>query len=380
MNSLKGIRKNVLVFGFVSLLNDISAHIAMPLLPIYLTTVLGADKSIIGLIEGIAESTSSLLKAASGWVSDKTHKRKRFVSAGYITGAVARFLLAFTTMWQHVLALRFFDRVGKGLRTAPRDAIIASSSQEKTRGKSFGFHRAMDTLGAVLGPGIAFLLFPLLGYNNLFMLAAIPAFLGVLLVILFVKEKTTIQEIKTKLRKKPLSPKFKKLLLITAFFYLGNFSYAFFVLRAGDFGYAIESVILLYLAYNITSALFAIPAGTLSDRFGRKPLLALSYIIFSLTCLGFAFAGRAWFVLPLFVMYGLFDAIIEPVQRAFVSDLAEEEHRATALGAHHTVIGMVALPSSLIVGVLWQSFGATAAFSFGAILSVIAAVLLLILL
>ena len=381
---LSGITRNVIVLGIASLLSDASREMIFPLLPLLLVNGLAAEKSIVGLIEGIAESTASILKVFSGWFSDKIGKRKPIIFSGYGISTFAKPFLALATSWFHVLAVRFADRVGKGIRTSPRDAMIADSTDEKVRGKAFGFHRSMDTLGAMIGPSIAFLLFPLFGYRNIFLLATIPGVIAVFLILAFVKErerpirKNNPQPIKFSF--KSLSKEFKIFVILAALFALGNFSYAFIILRAQDVGITPELIPLLYLLFNTVYALFSIPAGILSDKIGRKPVIALGYTTFGMMCLGFAVATSSISAIVMFALYGIFNAITDTVQRAFVSDLTIAELRATALGTFHAAVGMAALPASIVAGVLWQYFGATATFLYGAALAFLSTILLIILL
>ncbi|MCD6522294.1 MAG: MFS transporter [Candidatus Diapherotrites archaeon] len=372
----EGIKKNVFFLGLVSLLNDTSSEIIMPLLPIFLTTVLGADASVVGLIEGVAQATASISKAISGWFSDRIHKRKKFLVVGYSLSALSKTFYGLSVVWPHVLLLRFLDRVGKGVRGAPRDAMISDSTAFRYRGKAYGFHRAMDTLGAVLGPILAILLLPILGMRMLFIFAAIPAFIGVIIVTLFVKEK-----ISTRLRKKikriTLTNSLKRFFMVLVVFALGNFSFAFLILRAKDVGIATEHVIGIYLLFNIVYALVSMPAGKLSDRIGRKKTLVLGYFTFFFVCIGFALASSWLYILLFFALYGIFKAINEPVYRAFVVDLSKRGTEATSLGVAQMLIGIMAFPSSVIAGLLWTHFGPKTTFLFGAVTAAFAIVLLM---
>lgn len=373
-----GLTFNIILLGIVSLFTDISSEMLMPLLPFFLIS-LGATTSLIGLIEGIADSTASILKVISGYWSDKIRKKKIFVVFGYGTSAASKLLLPFSFVWYHVLGARFGDRVGKGLRTAPRDAIIASSAVETEKGKAFGFHRAMDSLGAVLGPAIALLIFPIFLYRKTFGIAMIPAVAAVLLA-LFIREKKyarsrneyqrfTISSLK-------LNKKFKFFMVASLLFSLGNFSYAFMLLRAGEilnlntFGGKIEIstvavILLLYILFNIVYTALAMPFGILSDKIGRRKTIILGYCTAAVMFLGFALANSLPACIVLFAVYGISQAINETAQRAFVSDLTEEKERGTGFGVYHTIVGLAALPSSLIAGFLWQYISSTAAFLFG---------------
>jgi MFS family permease len=376
---LFGLGLNIIVLGVASMLTDISTEMIFPLFPLFTVEVLGASAVAIGLIEGIAESTASLLKVASGWWSDKIRRRKPIVVAGYGLSTIVKPALAAATSWPHALAVRFADRVGKGVRTAPRDALIADSTRKKVRGKAFGLHRALDTVGAVVGPAIAFLLLPLLGYRGVFLIAAIPAIISVLVLVLFVKEVKKGRKISRPILKGvSFSPEFKLYLGIAAIFAIGNFSWAFFILAAKSFGIAAEYTILLYMLYNLIYALTSLPAGLLSDRVGRRPVIAFGYAIFGVTCVGFALVGSAWLAIFLFALYGLFHGVTDGVQKAYVSNLVAPQVRGTAMGAFDTAVGLAAFPASFVVGIIWYSVGAWAAFTYGAVLSFTAAVLLMV--
>lgn len=381
---LFGLGLNVVVLGIASMLTDISTEMIFPLFPLFTVEVLGASTVAIGLIEGIAESTASLLKVVSGWWSDKIRRRKPIVVAGYGLSTIVKPALAAATSWPHALAVRFADRVGKGVRTAPRDALIADSSHKKVRGKAFGLHRALDTVGAVVGPAIAFLLLLLLGLNEhsyrlVFLIATIPAIIAVFVLVLFVKEVKKGREISRPIIKGvSFSPEFKLYLGIATIFALSNFSWAFLILAAKSLGIAAEYTILLYMFYNLIYALTSLPAGLLSDRVGRRPVIAFGYAIFGVTCVGFALVGSVWLAIFLFALYGLFKGVTDGVQKAYVSDLVAPQVRGTAMGAFDTAVGLAAFPASFVVGIIWYSVGAWVAFTYGAVLSFAAAVLLIV--
>jgi len=371
------IPKNILVLGLVSFLTDASSDMIYPILPLFLSDVLGSSVLFIGLIEGLAESTASILKIFSGWVSDRLGKRKFLVALGYGVSSLGKPILSVVTAGWQVLLLRFADRFGKGVRTSPRDALIADSSPEERRGLSYGFHRAMDSAGAVVGPLLAFLFLPLVNenYRILFLIASVPAMLAVLILILFVKERKRLKEKITRLAKPGLSrfdPKFKVFLLGATIFALGNSSDAFLFLRAKDLNIDVVYIPILWLVLNLVYALIASPAGALSDRIGRKNLIVSGLLIYTLVYLGFAFATRSIHVWILFGIYGLYYGLANGTMRAYVADLVGEGSRATAFGVYHGAVGLTALPASLIFGWLWQSAGVSVAFGFGAGLALLA--------
>ncbi|MCL5985652.1 MAG: MFS transporter [Actinobacteria bacterium] len=377
---LAGIRQNVFVLGIVSFLQDVSSDSIYPILPIFLSVILGVSKSFIGLIEGIAESTASILKVFSGWLSDRTKKRKAIVVGGYSLSTFGKPLLALTTAGWQVLLIRFLDRLGKGIRTSPRDALIADSCSDDRRGTAFGLHRAMDTAGAIVGPLLAFWLLSILkdNYRQLFLLASIPAILAVIVLIIFVRErKPECPSTETPdLSLKSLDRRFKLFVLIAMLFALGNSSDAFLLLRAQSLGIATALIPLTWLVFNVTSTLMSIPGGRLSDRIGRKRVITIGFFIYALAYFGFAFAAKRWHAWALFAFYGFYYGINEGVMKAMVADIVPSEKRGTAYGIFNTAIGITALPASLILGLLWQFAGPKLAFSFGATLALVASILL----
>ena len=381
INIFQGITRNVFILGLVSLFTDLSSQMVFPLIPLFLITVLGTGAYAVGIVEGAAETTASLLKVVSGYWSDKIKRRKPFVFFGYSLSTIAKPLFAFATIWSFVLFVRVLERIGKGLRTAPRDAIVAESSDESVRGKAYGFHRAMDGIGSVSGAALAFLLLPILGYRNIFLFAFIPGIIAVF-VILFIKEKRAPvkeeepKEISIKLSFKELPMNLKLFIIVSSIFALGHFGYAFLLLRAVDIGLADNMAILLYVLLYIVYSVFAIPSGTLSDKIGRKPVLRAGYVLFGITSLGLIFTSNIYSILFLFVIYGIFYAMIDGAQRAFVVDLAPEHLKATALGTFHAAIGLVALPGGYIAGLLWDKISPETTFIYGLTLAVISLVLL----
>ncbi len=380
---IPGIKKNVFVLGLVSLFTDISSEMIYPLVPIFLTSVLGAPVAIVGLIEGIAESTASILKTFSGWLSDKYEKRKPFVLGGYSLSALGKLFLSVAFVWPMVLLARFVDRLGKGVRTSARDALIADETDPSSRGKAFGFHRAMDSTGAVIGPLIALVLMAILKeqYRLIFLLAFFPAAMGVALLFFFVKEKKRQILSSTEAPRLSLAgfdKNFKTLLLIIIVFGLGNSSDVFLILRAKNLGLSATLVVLAYVLYNVVYASFSMPAGILSDKVGRKKLMVSGFLVFSAVYFAFAFVSESFYVWPLFAIYGLYIAATEGVSKALVTDIVPSERRGTALGLYHTAVGIVAFVASFIAGLLWTYLSPSAPFIYGGVMALLAALIFLV--
>lgn len=376
INIFKGITKNIFILGLVSLFTDLSSQMVFPLIPLFLTTVLGTGAYAVGIVEGAAETTASLLKVVSGYWSDKIKKRKPFLLFGYSLSSITKPLFAFANVWFFVLCVRVIERIGKGLRTAPRDAIVAESCEACVRGKAYGFHRAMDGIGSVLGAILAFLLLPILGYRNIFLFAFIPGIIAVF-VILLLKEKNIpikkeTKEISIKLSFKELPANLRLFIIISSIFALGHFGYAFLLLKAKNIGLADNTAILLYVIFYIVYTICTIPSGILSDKIGRKPVLIIGYSVFAITSLGLIFTSDIYSIILFFIIYGIFYGMIDGVQRAFVVDLAPTHLKATALGTFHTAIGLVALPGGFIAGLLWDKINSEATFVYSFILTIIA--------
>ncbi len=380
----RAITPNVRALGVVSFLTDASTEMVYPLLPLFLTRTLGASVAFVGVVEGVAEATSSLLKLVSGWLSDRLGRRKAIVAWGYTLSSFTRPLMAMALAPSHVLLIRFLDRIGKGIRTSPRDALIADSTPVDVRGAAFGFHRAMDNLGAVAGSVLAFLLLPLVGgsYRAIFWLAGIPAALCVLVLVATVRE-VPAQEPPARLpllTLRPYDARFKGFLVIVTLFTLGNSSDAFLLLRAREAGVSEVAIPLLWAALHVVKSASSLLGGILSDRIGRRGAIVAGWMVYAAVYAGFAVAASAWQAWVLFLVYGLYFGLTEGVEKALVADLVPAQTRASAYGVYHTAIGITALPASLLTGWLWQAFGPGVAFGVGAALAGTAAALLWILL
>lgn len=375
---------NILLLGITSFLTDVSSEMVYPLIPLFLTSTLGASPAVLGIVEGIAESIASLLKLLSGYVSDRFGKRKRLTIAGYLASAFGKALLYAASGWGMVLGGRAIDRLGKGIRTAPRDALIVESSREGARGMAFGLHRMLDTAGAAVGVLLAyFILKNATGdYPTIFLLSLVPALLGVA-VLAFVRETRATLPAPSALPRlgwKVLPKRLRAFLVVASVFTLGNSSNTFLLLRASEIGHGALTALLLYLVYNLVYGLVSLPAGKLSDILGRKRLLVAGYFAYAVVYLGFAFASpeRPWMLWGLFGLYGIYSGITDGVEKALIADLAPQEVRATAIGVHAAICGAGLFPASLIAGELWNHLGASAAFGFGAVTGAIAAIGLLI--
>ncbi len=373
-----GITRNIFIVGLVSLFTDLSSQMVFPLIPLFLTTVLGCGAYAVGIVEGAAETTASLLKVVSGYWSDKIKKRKPFVLFGYGMSTIIKPLFALANIWTFVLFVRVIERIGKGIRTAPRDALIAESCDESVRGKAYGFHRAADGIGSTLGAVLALLLLPMWGYRNIFLFALVPGIISVF-IIFFIQEKnapakqeTKKASVKLSLKELPVNLRF--FIIVSSVFALGHFGYAFLLLRAKNIGLADNTAILLYVVFYIVYSICVIPLGIVSDKVGRKAVLMAGYVLFGVTSLGLLVTSGLYSIVLFFIIYGICYAMIDGTQRAFVVDLAPQHLKGTALGVFHTAIGLVALPGGYIAGLLWDKVSPEATFGYSLILAIISAV------
>lgn len=391
--ALRDLPRNVWAVGLTSLFNDISSEMVLNLLPLFLANVLGVQTSIIGLIEGIAEATASLLKLFSGWLSDKLAARKWLAVAGYGLSTLTRPLFYLANSWGLIAGVRWADRVGKGVRTAPRDALVADSVTPEVRGLAFGFHRAMDTAGAMLGLLIAVLVVWLAQANALtltrntfqtiVLISLIPAVLAVLSLALGARDVSVAgQRSAPTIALSRLGKPFTIFLLIVSLFTLGNSSDAFLILRAQNLGVSVLGILLMLVVFNLLYALVSTPAGARSDRIDRRRLIIAGWLVYALIYLGFALARQGWQVWLLYVAYGLYYGMAYGAANALVADLVPENLRGTAYGTYHATIGVLAFPASFIAGLLWQGIGAwkglgpSAPFLFGSLLAFLAALLM----
>ncbi len=364
-------------FAAASFFNDLGSDIIYPIWPLFVTTVLKANMAALGFLDGLGEALVSLSQAGSGYLSDRLKKRKIFIWTGYLFGSLSRLGYAISSVWPHLIPFRMMDRLGK-IRSAPRDAIVANISTIETRGKNFGILRTMDHLGAVAGILICIGLIRILEIRILFALAAFPSFVSAFLIIQFIKEKRP-GRIKSQkgIMLKDLSQNFRLFLLLSSLFALGAFSYSFLLMYAYGFGFNPTFVPVLYLIFTASSSFFSYPFGKLSDRIGRKPVLMLSFLLWAGVCVSFLAFQNHLIIILTFVLYGMHKGALEPVQKTLVSELAPSEFRASCLGGFQMVVGLCALPASLIAGVLWESLGTFAPFYLSLVLALISCILLM---
>ena len=379
-----GLDPNVFFLGVVSFLTDVSSELIFTLMPLFLANVLGASTVIIGFIEGVADSTASLLNILSGWFSDRMGKRKYLSFIGYAFSSLSKPFMLIANTWGPIMAIRFSDRLGKGIRTSPRDALVADSTAENVRGKAYGFHRAMDTGGAALGLlSAAVVVYFVQGsvldlqfdtYRWLIILGLIPAFLALFFFIFVNEPERQLSSAPSTgfAEAKPALPgRFKIFLALMFLFTLGNSSDAFLILRAQNLGNDVLLIALMLVMFNVVYALFSTPAGIVSDKLGRRAVIVVGWAIYALVYLGFALSNEPWTIWLLWAFYGLYYGLADGVGRALVSDLVPEETRGTAFGMYNGIVGATLLPASLIAGWLWQTINPATPFYFGSALAVL---------
>jgi len=370
-------KRTVRIFAWASFLNDMGLDIIYPVWPLFVTEILKANMAVLGFVDGLGEAVVSLAKALSGYWSDRIRKRKVFIWSGYLMGAASRIGYAISTVWQHLIPFRILDRAGK-IRGAPRDAIIADVSTNDNRGRNFGLMRMADNLGAVVGILICLALFKKIGYRSLFILAAIPSLISVLLILIKIKEPGHTEKVIYKgMTLRDLDRNFVLFMILSGIFAIGNFTYSFLLIRAKQIGFQEAFVPVLYLVYTLSASLTAYPFGRLADRIGRKTVMQMSFLLWGLVCLDVIFFQSKIMIFLMFVIYGLHKGALEPVQSTIVSELAPEKYRASSLGTYQMLIGLCAFPASLIAGFLWDKIGSLAPFYLSLGLTIVASALMI---
>jgi MFS family permease len=392
--SIRSLPRNVWAVSLTSFFMDISSEMVINLLPLFLSSVLGVKTNVIGLIEGIAEATASLLKVFSGWLSDRLRMRKWLAVAGYGISALAKPFFYWANSWGMVAGVRWADRVGKGIRTAPRDALVADAVAEENRGLAFGLHRAADTGGAVLGLVIALLVvwaaqagggdLQARTFRTVVLISLVPAVLAVFSLAIGARDVSVTQQREApRFAFKALGKPFMVFMVIVGIFDLGNSSDAFLVLRARERGLSVVGVLAMLVTFNLIYALVSTPAGSLSDRIGRRKVIVGGWLVYAAIYFGFAVAGRGWHVWALYAIYGLYYGLAYGTTKAMVADIVRPEVRGTAYGTYNAVLGILDFPASLIAGILWSGLGRwsglgpSAPFYFGAAMALLAAVLMI---
>lgn len=376
------IPKNVIILGLVSFFNDVASEMVYPIIPIFMTSILKASTTAVGLMEGIAESTAAITKFIFGYLSDKFKKRKPFVIAGYTLSSFSKAIIGLATSWPLVLFSRFLDRLGKGLRTGSRDALLLQNTNEKNKGFIFGFHRAFDSAGAVLGPILGLILIYLLP-NNLqlvFYLATIPGLIGVILLMIFVKEKNELTPLKKQEKfnfsLKNINPKVKLFLFISFIFALGNSSDAFLILRAKNLGLTTQMAVMVYVLYNLIQTFFSTPLGKLSDKIGHKKMYSFGLLIFSLVYFFFGFINKSIYLWILFPIYGIYIAATDGVSKAYLGEFIKEKEAGSVYGLYQMLIALASFFASFIGGILWSKFNPSITFYFGSLMAFLAFLIL----
>jgi MFS family permease len=365
-------KKTVRTFAFASFFNDMGSDMIYPIWPLFVAS-LGANMAVLGFIDGIGNAIVSISQALSGYISDRTRKRKVFIWLGYLFGGLSRLGYALSTSWHWLVPFRILDRAGK-MRGAPRDAMVADLSKRSNRGENFGLIRTLDNAGALVGIVFCIAFFPVLGYQNLLLIAAVPSLIAMALIVSGIREQRLDDaKIFKGVSFSHLDRNFRMFVALSAIFSIGAFSYSFLLIFANKFGFRITTVPFLYLLFTLVATFCSYPLGVLSDRIGRKAVLQISYALWGLVCLVMIFADSSWMVIAAFVLFGLHQAGIETVQKAFVAELGPAEYRASTLGGFQMVIGLCALPASVIAGLLWDRFGMEAPFIFSLLLTTLSA-------
>jgi len=365
-------KKTIRTFAFASFFNDMGSDMIYPIWPLFVAS-LGANMAVLGFIDGLGNAIVSISQAISGYVSDRTRKRKIFIWLGYLFGGMSRLGYALSATWHWLVPFRILDRAGK-MRGAPRDAMVADLSKQSNRGESFGLIRTMDNAGALVGIVFCIVVFPFLGYQNLLLIAAIPSFIAVILIVMNIREQR-LEDAKLfrGITFGRLDGNFKFFIILNAIFSLGAFSYSFLLIFANKFGFSITTVPLFYLLFTLAATFCSYPFGILSDRIGRKAVLQISFVLWGLVCLAMIFADSPWMVVAAFILFGLHQAGIDTVQKAFVAELGPAEYRASTLGGFQMVVGLCAFPASFMAGLLWDQIGIHAPFIFSLVLTTVSA-------
>jgi MFS family permease len=374
-----GFNRNIFYAGIVSFLTDTSTKMVYSIMPLFLMSI-GASKTTLSVIEGIAESTAALVKAGSGFFSDRIGRNKPFMAVGYAVTAIVTPLYALVASPLHVLGLRFVERFGKGVRTAPRDSLVAGSATKGDAGRSFGLHKAMDNSGAILGPLLAFAFLQVFpeDYRSVFLLATIPAVIGVLTIVWLIREAAKPKEsLYKRFRFRDFPPRFWLLMGIVFVFTLGNSTDALLIVKANEVGVKVAYIPLVYLVFNVVSVLLAVPIGRRSDRIGRERVLVFGYLVYAAVYFGFGWTSDVRAIFGLFAAYGVYSAATDGIQKAFVSDLLDRNKQGTGLGIYNALLGLTLLPASVIAGVLYDRVDASVPFYFGAATATLAALLML---
>jgi MFS family permease len=369
-----GLSRNTFLLALSSLFADISTEMLYPVLPVFLTQVLHASGSIVGIVDGVAQATQNIVQGFSGAISDRLQRRKPVALIGYLLAAFAKPLMGLATVWQALLGARLLDRFGAGMRSAPRDALVASSVDERDRGRAFGLEGLGDNAGAFLGPLLALLLLYGLHFDlrSVFYLAIIPGLLAFLMVLLVTEQRVVVAaKSKIDINLGQFPRRYWNYLLATALFVAGNSSNAFLILRTRDVGVSLETTILIYAAFNLVAALISYPAGALSDRWGRRNILLAAIVVFFVAYLGFALTRNVLLIAPLFVLYGLYQGAFRAVGKALASDLVPAQLRASGVGWYSTTVGLLQLVASVAAGLLWDHVGHVAVFYFGALFAAV---------